>query len=238
MNSTIILSYNIGRFYLFQPRRHLPIHTKNKVFFDRKDLPYIQSVVQKIKPDIILFQELTCLEDAEFLAQKLGFSFFSFFKAQHLKSQNLGTGILYNDKHAQIQIENGNTSFQSLRLKNYVYTNIHLNPFSKYKRAEQIKNLISYIKKYPDLRHIVAGDFNVSKRKWRWLNKVDKVSYLSLTEILNDTTSWIISTHKFGYKYDYIFTSPGIAKQWISCINILHGNMDHYPVYGKVNLPD
>lgn len=234
MDSINLLSYNIGHLYLLKRWRHLPIGKTNKVFFDRNDLDHIKSIVQKTKPDIIFFQELTSTEDAKFLAQKLWFSHSSFFKSSHLKSQNLGTGILYNNKNGTIKTESWTLSIHSLIIGDCLFTNVHLNPFYKSERAEQIKEFISYIQKYPKMKHIVAGDFNISKRKkWR-LNKVDKQSYTSLTKHLHDATSSIISTHRLWYKYDYIFASKWITTKQASCIPQLHWNMDHYPIYGTI----
>ena len=156
MKSLTILSYNIGHLYPLQPWRHIPIRKIDDIFFQHKDIPRIQSIVHQIKPDIIFFQELTSQADAEFLAKLLGFSFSSFCKNSHLKDQKLGTGILYNAENGQIKIHGSSISMHSLCVGAYTFTNVHLNPFSKKKRATQIKELVSYVQEHPESRHIIG----------------------------------------------------------------------------------
>lgn len=230
MKSISILSYNIGHFYLLNFWKHIRLWKNNKVFFLKKDIPQIKSIVKKTNPDIIFFQELTSKKDAKLLADKLWFSYSSFCKSSHLKWENLGTGILYNFKKAIIKTEQNLVSIHSLCIEEYVFTNIHLTPLSKHTRSKQIKEIINYTKKSKTRKHIVAWDFNLKKwRYWR-LNKVDKQSYKALIKIFYDTTKLIKSTNTFWFKFDYLFISKKIDIISINCIKKVNKYMDHYPI--------
>ena len=48
------------------------------------------------------------------LAEKLGFTYFSYCQVSHLKHQHLGTGILHNFPDAQVYTEKNEVSLHSL----------------------------------------------------------------------------------------------------------------------------
>jgi len=156
MKPITILSYNIGHLCLLQPWKHLYIGQEGQVFFWHQDIPFIQSIVAKINPDIILLQELTSVQDAELLADKLGFKYFSYCQVSHLKHQHLGTGILHNFPDAQVKTTKAAISLHSLSRKDYLFTTVHLNPFSTKNRTEQTKSITSYVQKNPKSKHIIG----------------------------------------------------------------------------------
>ncbi len=225
-----ILSYNVGHFYLFKFWRHIKLWKNNKVFFLKKDTPQIKSITKKTNPDIIFFQELTSENDAKFLADKLWFKYSSFCKSSHLKWENLGTGILHNFEKATIKIEQNLVSIQSLYIEEYIFTNIHLTPLSKQIRSKQIEEIMNYTKKHQTKKHVIVWDFNIKKRKYWWLNQVDKQSYKTITKIFNDATKLIRLTNTFWFKFDYIFVSKKINITQIDCIKKINKYMDHYPI--------
>jgi len=238
MKLITILSYNIGHLCLLKPWKHIPIWSQGKVFFWHKDIPFIQSIVKKIKPDIVFLQELTSEQNVEFLADKLGFQYFSYCKVSHLTKQNLGTGILHNFKNAQIKITKSEVSLHSLCWDEYIFTTVHLDPFSTHHRTEQVKAMVSYVQKNPKSKHIIGGDFNLGTWKGRWLNKRDSLSYKLLTSVLHDATNSISSTHIIGNKLDYILTSPDISVRSTHCMTKVHGSMDHYPVSTVIDIEE
>lgn len=234
MKPITVLSYNVGHLCILEPWRHIPIVKLKKIFFQRNDLPQIKLIVEKVKPDVIFFQELTSKEDAEFLAKNLGFSFCSFSRTNHFKNQNLGTGILYNFKNSQIKTEHKTIDLHSLFLEDYIFTCIHFHPVLRRKRAKQMKELIAFVSKYPGKKHIIGGDFNLSKRQNWWVNRTDRNSYQLATKVLIDATSRIPFTHKLKYKFDYFFVSPTVKDKNIKCIHKTYKEMDHYPITVEV----
>jgi endonuclease/exonuclease/phosphatase family metal-dependent hydrolase len=236
MKTLTILSHNIGHFYLIKFWRHIKLWTNNKVFFLHKDIPLIKSMVKKIKPDIIFLQELTWESDAKVLANRLWYKFYSFFKSSHLNNEDLGTGILHNFEKGIIKTQKNNIAIHSLNINEYNFINIHLTPFSKHKRLKQIKELINYTKKHQKQKHIISWDFNLKNWKNIWLNKIDKQAYETMNKMFNDSTKSILSTHKYWFKFDYLFCSKKINIFDINCIKKVNNSMDHYPISGKIKI--
>jgi endonuclease/exonuclease/phosphatase family metal-dependent hydrolase len=236
MKEITILTYNIGHLCLLQPWKHFYIGVEGKVFFWHKDIAFLQSMVTKIKPDIVFLQELNSVQDVELLAEKFGFTYFSYCQVSHLKHQHLGTGILHNFPDAQVHTESHEVSLHSLAWWKYLFTNVHFDPFSKRHRARQFEEIIAYVQKNKKLKHIIGWDFNISKWNGRWLNSVDKNSYKLITNVLYDAIKSIKITHKLRYKYDHFFVSPGVDMHSIDCIHKVHGSMDHYPVSGVIRV--
>ena len=122
----------------------------------------IAEVINQIKPDLVVFQEASEPEVIKFLSEKCEMPYWAARRKHSLgfisrnEPQNYEWHHPENSKHAflEIQLPNSETRIFGLHLR------ARFSKWSEAKRHEEIKRLLTSIKKYEHGFHALVGDFN------------------------------------------------------------------------------
>jgi hypothetical protein len=227
-NKLRILTWNVG---VFQPLTYLKLlgiklknHHIEHEFFYKHNGPLVSEYITKLNPDIIILQEILSLDDVD------NIPILQFYPHKKLLKAWGDNNILIASR-MEFSHETQNF-FHILHFEQYTVIPLHLNSFSAEKRLHE-SSVLSEIVKTQVKPVIAIGDTNIWKRNNRFLFKNDKKAYSQITSILPEASSYIVSTHYFGFGIDKVFTSPGMITE---CFSDKERGvfMDHYPVYVDV----
>ena len=231
---------------------------------------HILEVIRTSKPDVVILQEIFTEEFLQFLSQALGMKYcmgtgnrkrkvalLSKLPVLSFKSYHPKFLIWNNFIDAQIEYE----SNKAIRI-----IGVHLIPnlgvLFEIWRYWEAKYVVNHIKKYPDERCLLAGDFNAiapgeitrtenmpARLRWTIYLQGNRVYHFSiglllsagLTDcyrLLNSDDGLTLPPPKPNARLDYIFANtelkPYLEKCWVVREpNVVDLASDHYPVMAE-----